>query len=69
MNAAKRILDIVNSLPEQRVAEVLSFVEALQTKQNEEYEQAKKQALAMLKDPPLILSGRYWSRDSLYDRF
>ena len=32
-----------------------------------DYEQAQQQALAFLDAPPFMLSGRYWSRDPLYD--
>ena len=65
---AEQIYEAVKTLPEQKAAEVLSFAQALQARQAEEYEQAKQQALALLGDPPLALSGRYWSRESLYDR-
>jgi hypothetical protein len=65
---AEKVFETVKALPDQQAAEVLSFAQALQAKRDEDYEQAKRQALAMLDNPPLALSGRYWSRDSLYDR-
>jgi hypothetical protein len=65
---AEQVFEAVKTLPEQKAAEVLSFVHAMQSRQAEEYAQAKKRALALLDDPPLALNGRYWSRESLYDR-
>ncbi len=66
---AEKVFEVVKTLPERRVAEVLNFAEALQAKHEEEYEQAKQKALAMMDDPPLALNGSYFLRDSLYDRF
>ncbi len=68
MNIAERVFEAVKAMPERQAAEVLNFAEALQARKEEEYEQAKQRAFAMLDDPPLELNGRYWSRESLYDR-
>jgi hypothetical protein len=65
---AEKITEAVQTLPDQDAAEVLDFVKALRARREAGYEQAKQQALALLDEPPLALSGRYWSRDSLYDR-
>ena len=67
-SVAEKIVEIVKDMPEQQAAEVLNFAQALQARRDEEYEQAKQKALALLDDPPLALNGRYWSRESLYDR-
>jgi len=64
----EKIFETIKTLPDQQAAEVLNFAQALQARREEEYDQAKQQALAMLDNPPLALNGRYWSRDSLYDR-
>lgn len=66
-NIAEKVFEAVKTLPEQQAAEVLNFAEALQAKRMEEYEQAKREALAMLDDPPLALGGCYAPRDSLYE--
>jgi len=65
---AEKISEAVKTLPDQDAAEVLDFVEALRARREKSYEQAKQQALALLDDPPLALNGRYWSKESLYDR-
>ncbi len=65
---AEKISEAVQTLPDQDAAEVLDFLKALRARREVGYEQAKQQALALLDDPPLALNGRYWSRDSLYDR-
>ena len=65
---AEKIYEAVKTLPDQDAAEVLDFVEALRARREKSYEQAKQQALALLDDPPLALNGRYWSKESLYDR-
>lgn len=65
---AEKIYEAVKTLPDQDAAEVFDFVKALRSRKEANYEQAKQQALALLDDPPLALSGRYWSRESLYDR-
>ncbi len=67
-SVAEKIYETVKGMSEQQAAEVLDFAQALQAKKDEEYEQAKQKALALLDDPPLELNGRYWSRESLYDR-
>ena len=68
MSIAEIVFETVKAMPERQAAEVLNFAEALQARKAEEYEQAKQRALAMLDDPLLELNGRYWSRESLYDR-
>ncbi|MFZ4703747.1 MAG: hypothetical protein ACOYMG_27195 [Candidatus Methylumidiphilus sp.] len=68
MNTADMIYQEAKTLPDQDAAEVLDFVKALRARREVGYEQAKQQALALLDDPPLALDGRYWSRESLYDR-
>ncbi len=68
MSIAESVFETVKTMPERQAAEVLNFAEALQTRRAEEYEQAKQRAFAMLDNPPLELNGRYWSRESLYDR-
>ena len=67
-SVAEKIVETVKGMSEQQSAEVLDFAQALQAKKDDEYEQAKQKALALLDDPPLALNGRYWSRESLYDR-
>ena len=67
-SVAEKIVETVKGMSEQQVAEVLDFAQALQARKDEEYEQSKQKALALLDDPPLALNGRYWSRESLYDR-
>lgn len=64
----EKVFEVIKNLPDQDAAEVLDFVEALRARREERYEQAKQQALALLDNPPLELNGRYWSRESLYDR-
>ncbi|PZN79777.1 MAG: hypothetical protein DM484_10785 [Candidatus Methylumidiphilus alinenensis] len=67
-SVAEKIVETVKGMSEQQAAAVLDFAQALQAKKDDEYEQAKQKALALLDDPPLALNGRYWSRESLYDR-
>lgn len=67
-------------LPLEKAQEVIDFIDFLKTRYPmkkptdtlvelpTDYEQAQQQALAFLDAPPFMLSGRYWSRDSLYDR-
>jgi hypothetical protein len=67
-------------LPADEAQEVIKFIELIKTHHTlkkpantiieplTDYEQAQQQALAFLDAPPFMLSGRYWSRDSLYDR-
>jgi hypothetical protein len=65
---AEQITEAIKTLADQDAAEVLDFVEALQARREKNYEQAKQQAFLLLENPPLALNGRYWSRESLYDR-
>ena len=67
-------------LPLEKAQEVIDFIDFLKTRlpltqpaitvvePPTDYEQAQQQAFAFLDAPPFMLNGRYWSRDSLYDR-
>lgn len=71
-----RITEALRDLSEDSAREVLDFAEFLKARRGEDekarqamdYEQARQRALAMLDHPPFALNGRYWSRESLYDR-
>jgi hypothetical protein len=80
MNMAEVIYQKSLDLPLEKAQEVIDFIDFLKIRYPmkkpadtlvelpTDYEQAQQQALAFLDAPPFMLSGRYWSRDSLYDR-
>lgn len=80
MSLAEVIYQKSLDLPADEAQEVIKFIElikiyhTLKKPANTipeppiDYEQAQQQALAFLDVPPFLLNGRYWSRDSLYDR-
>lgn len=80
MTMAEEIYQKSLDLPLEKAQEVIDFIDFLKTRYPmkkptdtlvelpTDYEQAQQQALAFLDAPPFMLSGRYWSRDSLYDR-
>lgn len=80
MSLAEVIYQKSLDLPADEAQEVIKFIELIKTchtlkkpantilEPPIDYEQAQQQASAFLDAPPLLLNGRYGSRDSLYDR-
>ena len=80
MSLAEVIYQKSLDLSLEKAKEVIDFIDFIKTRHAvikpadtlvegpTDYEQAQQQALAFLDTPPFMLSGRYWSRDSLYDR-
>lgn len=53
----EEIFEAIKALPERQAAEVLSYAQALRRNREDEYERAKRQALAMLDNPPRMTAA------------
>ena len=67
-NISEKILAAVKTLPDQQAAEVLDFVEFLQTKSSKEQEDKRKKAWATLDKHKGAYDGKPFNREELYDR-
>jgi hypothetical protein len=65
---AEKVFQAVKTLPEQEAGEVLDFVEFLKVKADQEHNQKRKSAWAMLEKYKGAYDGKLFNREDLYDR-
>jgi hypothetical protein len=68
MNIAERIYETVKNLPEHTASEVLNFAESLKTKQTEEVQMRRENALATLAKYRGRFKAGKFNREDCYDR-